>query len=48
MEILFLLAGIIAICAFLITAEGIVWLWEQIEAAEKRRERKERCRYHES
>lgn len=38
----FLLAGIVGMCGFLCCAEGAVWLWEQIEAAEERKSRRER------
>ena len=38
----FFLAGIVGICALLCGAEGAVWLWEQIEATEERKARRER------
>ena len=36
----FLLAGIVCICIFICSAEGLARLWEKIEAAAERREKR--------
>ena len=38
--VIYILAGIVGSCMFLFIAQGGVWLWEALEAAEARKNRR--------